>query len=293
ILHLLYSRFFHLVFNDLGLINPPEPFARLLTQGMVIKDGAKMSKSKGNVVDPDEIIKNYGADTARLFILFAAPPAKDLEWSDQGVEGCSRFLKRVWRIFGDFAEDMKSAPRELPKANASLGKELRELRRMTHITIRRLTDDIQNRIQFNTAIAAIMEQINHLYSFRDWWKSRDNPDDLSKSVVLEAIQTLILTLGPFAPHIAEEMWSELGHSRTVDQTPWPTLESSLTQADEILIVVQVNGKVRQKITVNAAASQEDVRKFSLEDSKIQEWVQGKEIKKIIIVPKKLVNIVVK
>ena len=167
------------------------------------------------------------------------------------------------------------------------------MRRMTHITIRRLTDDIQNRIQFNTAIAAIMEQINHLYSFRDWWKSRDNPDDLSKSVVLEAIQTLILMLGPFAPHIAEEMWSELGHSRTVDQTPWPTLESSLTQADEILIVVQVNGKVRQKITVNAAASQEDVRKFSLEDSKIQEWIQGKEIKKIIIVPKKLVNIVVK
>ena len=293
ILHLLYSRFFHLVFNDLGLINPPEPFARLLTQGMVIKDGTKMSKSKGNVVDPDEIIKNYGADTARLFILFAAPPAKDLEWSVQGVEGCSRFLKRVWRIFGDFAEDMKSAPRELPKANASLGKELRELRRMTHITIRRLTDDIQNRIQFNTAIAAIMEQINHLYSFRDWWKSRDNPDDLSKSVVLEAIQTLILTLGPFAPHIAEEMWSELGHSQTVDQTPWPTLESSLTQADEILIVVQVNGKVRQKITVDATASQEDVRKFSLEDSKIQEWIQGKEIKKVIIVPKKLVNIVVK
>ena len=293
ILHLLYSRFFHLVFNDLGLINPPEPFARLLTQGMVIKDGAKMSKSKGNVVDPDEIIKNYGADTARLFILFAAPPAKDLEWSDQGVEGCSRFLKRVWRIFGDFAEDMKSAPRELPKANASLGKELRELRRMTHLPIRRVTDDIQNRIPFNTAIAAIMEQINHLYSFRDWWKSRDNPDDLSKSVVLEAIQTLILMLGPFAPHIAEEMWSELGHSRTVDQTPWPTLESSLTQADEILIVVQVNGKVRQKITVNAAASQEDVRRFSLEDSKVQEWIQGNEIKKIIIVPKKLVNIVVK
>ena len=291
ILHLLYSRFFHLVFKDLGFIKSDEPFDRLLTQGMVIKDGAKMSKSKGNVVDPDEIIQNYGADTARLFILFAAPPAKDLEWNSQGVEGCYRFLKRVWRIFDDFLSDIKEAG-SIPKGYETSSKELRELRRITHVTIGRVTDDIQTRMQFNTAIAAVMEFVNHLYAFRDNWFLKDNSDG-ARAIVRESIDTLILLLSPFAPHIAEEMWSLLGHKTSIVQVEWPVFNKDFTTTEKLLIVVQLNGKVRQRITVSSSSSQEDIKSLALNDSKIKEQIKGQEIKKVIVVPGKLVNIVVR
>ena len=291
ILHLLYSRFFHLVFKDLGFIKSDEPFDRLLTQGMVIKDGTKMSKSKGNVVDPDEIIQNYGADTARLFILFAAPPAKDLEWNSQGVEGCYRFLKRVWRIFDDFLSDIKEAG-SIPKGYETSSKELRELRRITHVTIGRVTDDIQTRMQFNTAIAAVMEFVNHLYAFRDNWFLKDNSDG-ARAIVRESFDTLILLLSPFAPHIAEEMWSLLGHKTSIVQVEWPVFNKDFTTTEKLLIVVQLNGKVRQRITVSSSSSQEDIKSLALNDSKIKEQIKGQEIKKVIVVPGKLVNIVVR
>ena len=292
ILHLLYSRFFHLVFKDLGFTKSDEPFDRLLAQGMVIKDGAKMSKSKGNVVDPDEIIQNYGADTARLFILFAAPPTKDLEWNNQGVEGCYRFLKRVWRIFDDFLDDIKCAG-PIPEDYKTDSKELRELRRVTHVTIGRVTDDIQTRMQFNTAISAIMEFVNHLYAFRESWVLLKDNSDGARPLVRESFDTLILLLSPFAPHIAEEMWSLLGHKTSIVQVEWPVFNKDLTTTEELLIIVQLNGKVRQRITVSASASQEDIKSLALNDSKIKEQTKGQEIKKVIVVPGKLVNIVVK
>jgi leucyl-tRNA synthetase len=240
-------------------------------------------------VDPDEIISNYGADTARVFILFAAPPVKDLEWSDQGVEGCSRFLKRVWRIFGEFMEETKTV--KMPgESFASAVPEIKALRRMTHITIRRVTDDIETRMQFNTAIAAIMELVNHLFSLREWWSK--NRDEAARMAMREALETLILTLSPFAPHIAEEMAEEMGLAKTMGQWAWPKYKEELTQTDDILIVLQVNGKVRHKISVTSDISEEDLKTRSLEDPKIKDWTQDKEIKKVIVIPKKLVNIVV-
>ena len=292
ILHLLYSRFFNLVLNDIGLTQTKEPFDHLLTQGMVIKDGAKMSKSKGNVVDPDEIIKTYGADTARIFILFAAPPIKDLEWSDQGVEGCSRFLKRVWRIFCEFVDEIKSISTADENLSTSV-KELKELRRMTHITIRRVTEDIEKRMQFNTAIAAIMELVNHLYLFKEWKDKQSEIDKNLYTVIRESMEAMILTLSPFAPHITSEMAMLMNFSKTLDEEKWPTYKEELTQTDEILIVIQVNGKVRQKIRVDTGISDEELKSLSLNEPRIQEWIRNKDIKKVIVVPKKLVNIVVK
>jgi leucyl-tRNA synthetase len=292
ILHLLYSRFFHLVFKDLGFVKSDEPFEHLLTQGMVIKDGAKMSKSKGNVVNPDEIIRHYGADTARLFILFAAPPAKDLEWNSQGVEGCYRFLKRIWRIFDEFLNEIKSAG-SIPQDYQTESKELIELRRITHVTIGRVTDDIQNRMQFNTAIAAIMEFVNHLYVFRDCWTALKNNSNGARLVLRESFDALILLLSPFAPHIAEEMWSLMGNKTSIDQVTWPIFDKNLTVTEELLIVIQVNGKVRQRLTVSASTSQEDIKNQALNDVKVVQQIKGKEIKKVIVVPGKLVNIVVK
>ncbi|TDJ50362.1 MAG: leucine--tRNA ligase [Nitrospina sp.] len=291
ILHLLYSRFFHQVFLDMGLVSSQEPFSNLLTQGMVIKDGAKMSKSKGNVVDPDYIIERYGADTARLFILFAAPPVKDLEWSDRGVEGASRFLKRVWRVLQDNLEIVRQVSQPADPS-AKLAKELKELRRFTHITIKRVTVDIETRIQFNTAIAAIMEFVNHLYAFREWWQSAKNHGDTDRALLKEAVEALILLLAPFAPHIADEMWSQLGHDTLVHQAQWPAYQEECLRTDEIEIVIQVNGKVRQKLSVPAGIADEDLKARSLKDPRILEWTQDKPVKKVIVVPKKLVNIVV-
>ena len=257
---------------------------------MVIKDGAKMSKSKGNVVDPDHIISQYGADTARLFILFAAPPAKDLEWSDQGVEGCSRFLKRVWRIFQELIDSTEGAG-NLPAADADLSPELKELRRMTHVTIKRVTDDTAVRMQFNTAISAIMELVNHLYAFREGWQKAD-PSPADRAVVKDALEKLLLLLLPFAPHIAEEMGNALGYAGKVGGTAWPKSNSDLMRAEEITIVVQVNGKVRQKLSVPEAIGDDDLKAQALADEKVAPWVDGKTVRKIIVVPKKLVNIVV-
>jgi leucyl-tRNA synthetase len=292
ILHLLYSRFFHHVFRDMGLVETKEPFAHLLTQGMVIKDGAKMSKSKGNVVDPDHIIGRYGADTARLFILFAAPPTKQLEWSDQGVEGSFRFLKRVWRLFDETVTILREASGDLD-TGGDLPKELKELRRQIHTAIKRVTEDIDKRMQFNTAIAAIMEFVNHLYAFREWWTSQKESSADGQALFKESIETLILLLSPFAPHIAEEMWEQMGHSQPTHQTPWPKYNEEFLKADEIEIVIQVNGKVRQKLSVPSGIDEDSLKAQSLEDPRIREWTDGKEVKKVIVVPRKLVNIVVK
>ena len=244
------------------------------------------------MVDPDHIIKKYGADTARLFILFAAPPTKQLEWSDQGVEGGSRFLKRVWRLFDEMTNFLRMPPLEMDVPE-DLPKELKELRRQIHTAIKRVTEDIDKRMQFNTAIAAIMEFVNHLYAFREWWDKHIEPPVLGCLLLREAMDTLILLLAPFAPHIAEEMWAQMEHSGTTHQTAWPEYNEAFLKADEIEIVVQVNGKVRQKLSVPSGIDEESLKTQSLEDPRIQEWTNGKEVKKVIVVPKKLVNIVVK
>ncbi len=289
VLHLLYSRFFNRALHDIGLAPTGEPFKKLLTQGMVIKDGAKMSKSKGNVVDPDDIIRKYGADTARLFTLFAAPPVKDLDWSDQGVEGGSRFLKRAWRIFqelGPVTQEVEPSPTitEIPT--------LKELRRKTHITIKRVTEDIQNRIQFNTAIAAIMEFVNHLYQFKEWHEKQENLKNEHKQCLREALESLVLVLAPFAPHIASELGSILSPEIDIEKVTWPQFNPELIRSEEILIVVQVNGKVRLKLSVPEGIDDETLKGRVLEDEKIKEWTNDKPPRKIIVVPKKLVNIVV-
>ena len=212
--------------------------------------------------------------------------------SDQGVEGCFRFLKRIWRIFSEYVDVIKTA--SPPDENFSTStNELKQLRRITHVTIRRVTEDIEKRMQFNTAIAAIMEWVNHLYHFKEWEKKQSETKDDIKSVIREVMETLILTLSPFAPHIAQEMAVEMNFSDTLDEKKWPLYKENLTQTDEILIVLQVNGKVRQKIHVASEVSDEDLKLLSLNEPRIQEWIQDKEIKKVIIVPKKLVNIVVK
>ncbi len=292
ILHLLYSRFFHKAFHDLGMIDAPEPFTHLLTQGMVIKDGAKMSKSKGNVVDPDRIVDRYGADTARLFILFAAPPVKDLEWNDSGVEGCFRFLKRTWRIVHELMATARGAAESLD-ADADLPKAFRELRRQTQIVIKRVTEDVETRLQFNTAIAACMEFVNHLYDFKEAQGELGlgNADAAQRAAVKEALDSLVLLLSVFAPHIAEELWAALGREGTAGQQAWPRFHEELIRTEEILIVVQVNGKVRQKIEVDAEIGEDDLKARVQDDPKIREWLEGKTIKKVVVVPKKLVNIV--
>ena len=215
-----------------------------------------------------------------------------MEWSDQGVEGCSRFLKRVWRIFCEFVDEIRSLSAADENLSTSV-KELKELRRMTHITIRRVTEDIEKRMQFNTAIAAIMELVNHLYLFKEWKEKQSEIDENLYAVMRESMEAVILTLSPFAPHITAEMAMLMNFSKTLDEKKWPTYKEELTQTDEILIVIQVNGKVRQKIQVYTGISDEELKSLSLNEPRIQEWTQDKEIKKIIIVPKKLVNIVVK
>jgi len=243
-------------------------------------------------VDPDHIIGRYGADTARLFILFAAPPTKQLEWSDQGVEGSSRFLKRVWRLFDEMVNFLRVMPDEIDTGE-ELSKELKELRRQIHLVIKRVTEDFEKRIQFNTAIAAIMEFVNYLYVFREWWNKHIEPPILGGLLLRQAIDTLTLLLAPFAPHIAEEMWQRMGHPEATHHTAWPVYNEEFLKADEIEIVIQVNGKVRQKFSVPSEIDEESLKAQCLEDPRIQEWTDGKEVKKVIVVPKKLVNIVVK
>jgi leucyl-tRNA synthetase len=287
ILHLLYSRFFTKVLRDAGLVNFGEPFKNLLTQGMVIKDGAKMSKSKGNVVSPEEIIAKYGADTARVFILFAAPPERDLEWSDQGVEGAYRFLGRLWRIINHYRDSIKNGSAAKYDA-ANLTKEEKELRRVLHVTIKRVTEDIGSRFNFNTAISAIMELVNAFYAVKE--KSIAVQDGL----IYEVASNLLKLLAPFAPHITEELWSAaVDENTSVHRQKWPQYDEKATLLDEVEIVLQINGKVREKLVIDAAMSREEMEKAALAQPKVAELTQGKTVVKVICVPKKLVNIVVK
>uniref|UniRef100_A0A831XLC3 Leucine--tRNA ligase n=1 Tax=Geobacter metallireducens TaxID=28232 RepID=A0A831XLC3_GEOME len=283
VLHLLYARFFTKALRDLGYVNVDEPFTNLLTQGMVIKDGAKMSKSKGNVVDPDALISRYGADTARLFSLFAAPPEKDLDWSDQGVDGSFRFLNRVWRLVCDLRPFVGTGGSVDP---ASLSDAARALRRTVHKTIRKVTDDIDERFHFNTAIAAIMELVNAIQAF----EPRNAPEN--GPVLTEAIESVVLMLSPFVPHVAEELWEALGHQGGVEAAGWPAFDPAAAVDEELLIVVQVNGKLRGKVTVAAGASEEQVKAAAFEDEKVKPWLEGKQLRKAIYVPGKLLNIVV-
>ena len=283
ILHLLYSRFFTKVLHDAGMVDFDEPFTNLLTQGMVLKDGSKMSKSKGNVVSPEEIIAKYGADTARLFILFAAPVDRDLEWSDQGVEGAYRFLGRVWRILGHFEEDIKAGSDSYDIA--ALTKDEKELRRILHLTIRKVTEDVRDRFMFNTAISSVMELVNAFYGFQD--------KSINQGLVREIASNLIKMLAPFAPHITEELWSRLFADGSVHQQKWPVYDEAATKQSEIEIVLQINGKVRDKIMVSADLDRAAMEKAAMELPRTQELTAGKQIVKVICVPRKLVNIVMK
>jgi leucyl-tRNA synthetase len=282
VLHLLYARFFTKVLRDLGYVECSEPFTNLLTQGMVIKDGAKMSKSKGNVVDPNALIERYGADTARLFSLFAAPPEKDLDWNDQGVDGSFRFLNRVWKLVNDRLELVSGAA---PLDVSSLTVEERTLRRAVHKTIRKVTEDIEGRFHFNTAIAAVMELLNVL-------QSADLSTPQVGAVMKEALESLVLLLAPFVPHIAEELWQRMGQPGALSTTPWPEYDREAAVDDEVLMVVQVNGKLRSKITVAAGSDEETLKALALADDKVQPFLQGVQVRKVICVKGKLVNIVV-
>jgi leucyl-tRNA synthetase len=284
ILHLMYARFFTKFLYDIKALSCEEPFTRLLTQGMVLKDGSKMSKSKGNVVSPEDIINTYGADTARLFILFASPPERDLEWSDQGVEGCYRFLNRIWRMVMEYKDIIKGI--EIPEKFAELDDAAKELRFKTHATIKKVTEDIEQRFNFNTAISAIMELSNMLNSYKEVKKH-------NLAVVKEAINSLLILLSPFSPHICEELWQLSGNTESICLQSWPSFDPEALVQDEIEIVVQINGKVRDKMNIPADTSEEELKQLSLENPRIKEITKGKMIVKTIVVPKKLVNIVVK
>jgi leucyl-tRNA synthetase len=282
ILHLLYSRFFTKVMYDIGLSPVDEPFKNLLTQGMVLKDGSKMSKSKGNVVSPDEIIKKYGADTARLFILFAAPPERDLEWSDEGVEGAFRFLNRVWRVVEEFAENLKSGEVSIKD------KDDKNLNYSLNKTLKKVTEDINERFNFNTAISSVMELVNDLYKYKEIKK-----DNLNIELLTDVIEKLITIMSPFAPHFAEELWEIIGNEGSVYLMDWPKYDEDALIKDEIEIVVQVNGKVKERLVVSTDITKEDLEKAALNDEKIVKLIDGKKIVKVIVVPSKLVNIVIK
>ncbi len=283
ILHLLYARFFTKVLRDLGMCELDEPFSSLLTQGMVIKDGAKMSKSLGNVVDPDDMIKKYGADTVRVFMLFAAPVEKDLDWSDEGIEGAFRFLNRVWRLVTDSLSRIESFKGVRPDLN-SVSDSARELLIKVHKTIRKVTLDLE-RFQFNTAIAAIMELLNSTSRF-EIKGEEDVP------VLREAVEAIIRLLYPMAPHISEELWELVGYRETLVDKPWLEWDGKLIESESITIVIQVNGRVRSQIVMDSEADEEEVKRAAFSDERVKGYIAGKEIKKVIVVPKKLVNIVV-
>jgi leucyl-tRNA synthetase len=283
VLHLLYARFFTKVLRDLGYVTVDEPFANLLTQGMVIKDGAKMSKSKGNVVDPNSLINKYGADTARLFSLFAAPPEKDLDWNDQGVDGSFRFLNRFWKLVHDCLPLIANSGQVMPD---TLSDEARALRRVIHKTIRKVTADIDERFHFNTAIASIMELVNAIQAF--------TPKNLPENAPLlrESLETTLLLLYPFVPHFTEELWERCGHDGGIESRRWPDYDRNAAADEELLIVVQVNGKLRGRITVPVDASEESIKAGALADEKVMAFLEGRAPRKIIYIPGKLLNIVV-
>ncbi|MDO9104367.1 MAG: leucine--tRNA ligase [Methylovulum sp.] len=282
ILHLLYARFYTKLMRDEGLLTADEPFKKLLTQGMVLKDGSKMSKSKGNTVDPQGLIDQYGADTVRLFIMFAAPPEQSLEWSDSGVEGAHRFLKRLWRQAYLHVQACKKVP-ALDKQ--MLTPEQQAVRRQLHQTIQKVSHDMGARIIFNTAIAANMELINTLGKFTD-------ESDNGKAVRQEVLEAIVLMLAPIVPHICHQLWLELGHQQAVVVVPWPQVDDSALLQDSLDMMIQINGKLRGKISVVAGASADEIQAIALADEQVQRFIDGKPVKKVIVVPKKLVNIVV-
>lgn len=319
ILHLLYSRFFTRVLKEMGYLSVEEPFTNLLTQGMVCKevfecskDGylfpeevepqgdtlrcrrcgghivagrlEKMSKSKRNVVDPEYLIEKYGADTARMFCLFASPPEKDLDWSDQGVDGSFRFLSRVWRLFYDHQHHLQE--KKVLPFGAALEGDPKLLRQKIHKTIKKVTEDIE-RFHFNTAISAVMELVNEIYVS----EVKDNTDEISRSVMREAAETVVLLLSPFVPHFSEELWKALGYQESIIRTPWPDYDREAIVEEEILIVIQVNGKLRDRMTLPASYGEEEVKAWALKSERIQKFLEGKQIRRVILVPRKLVNIV--
>ena len=281
ILHLLYARFFQRVMRDVGLTDVSEPFTNLLTQGMVLKDGAKMSKNKGNVVDPQELIDRYGADTVRLFMMFAAPPEQSLEWSDDGVQGCYRFLKRFWHAVMEHLDGGPVAALDV----GALTDDEKALRRKTHQTVAKIGDDIGRRNSFNTAIAAAMELLNAVNKFED-------TSEQARAVTHEALEAVVLMLSPMTPHICHALWKELGHETSLVDQHWPTVDESALELDTIELVVQVNGKLRGRIAVPADAGKDDIEAVALGDANVQRFVEGKDIRKVIVVPGRLVNIVV-
>ena len=290
IMHLMYARFFQMALHDLGLVKDDEPFKNLLTQGMVIKgyenaEGeyikAKMSKSLGNVVSPAEIIEKYGADTARLFILFAAPPERELDWSDKGVEGCFRFLNRIWRLAYDFSETGCADCGDYEIRN----KEDKELNRVLNDTIRRVSNDIEERFNFNTAISAVMELVNELYKYRE--------GDANKALFGTAVRTVIVLMAPFVPHITEEIWQDLGYEGSVHEQSWPSYDEAALVKDEVEIVVQINGKNKEKINIPGEATREEMLKIAEDNETIKELTAGMNVVKVIAVPGRLINVVVK
>lgn len=286
ILHLLYSRFFVKVLRDAGLVDYDEPFSNLLTQGMVIKDGAKMSKSLGNVVSPEEILSKYGADTARLFILFAAPPERELEWSDQGVEGSFRFLNRIWRIVQAFEAVLAQKVTEYDHSNLSEAD--KDLRRVLHSSIKKVTNDIETRFNFNTAISTMMELVNALYAYKEAAKEPNS------GLIYEAISDLIKMMSPFVPHITEELWrGAIDANSSVHEQSWPECDEEALKVDNVEIVLQVNGKVRGRLTVPAEATKEELEKIAMADANVQAHIGDATVRKVICVPSRLVNIVAK
>lgn len=286
ILHLLYSRFFVKVLRDAGLVDYDEPFSNLLTQGMVIKDGAKMSKSLGNVVSPEEILSKYGADTARLFILFAAPPERELEWSDQGVEGSFRFLNRIWRIVQAFEAVLEQKVTEYDHSNLSEAD--KDLRRVLHSSIKKVTNDIETRFNFNTAISTMMELVNALYAYKEAAK------EPNAGLIYEAISDLIKMMSPFVPHITEELWrGAIDANSSVHEQSWPECDEEALKVDNVEIVLQVNGKVRGRLTVPAEVTKEELEKIAMADANVQAHIGDATVRKVICVPGRLVNIVAK
>ncbi|OFE11047.1 leucine--tRNA ligase [Pseudohongiella acticola] len=288
ILHLLYARFFHKLMRDEGLIGSDEPFKRLLTQGMVLKDGTKMSKSKGNTVEPATLIEHYGADTVRLFTMFAAPPNQSLEWSDSGVEGSARFLRKLWRTMS--AHD---AGNLVPVDKQTLSAEQKQLRFKIHSTLQKVADDYGRRQTFNTAVAAVMELVNAVNKFQDDNVQPEDADStLNNSIVHEALEVVLLTLSPIVPHFCHVLWQHLGHQDAIIDSPWPTVDQSALEQDQIQLVIQVNGKLRGKLDVAKDTDRDTLQSLALADANVQKFTDGKSLRKVIVVPGKLINIVV-
>jgi leucyl-tRNA synthetase len=303
ILHLIYSRFFCRVFRDLGMTNLNEPFTRLLTQGMVLKGGQVMSKSKGNVVDPDDMIREFGADALRLYVMFVAPPEKEIEWTDAGLEGSWRFLARVWRLVDHLCETIGGEGIPAP-SDVELNDAERALRRKTHDTIRRVTADLDPRVHLNTAVSGLMELVNELYAFcgrSDGLRigQTDAPHVAGTverpgtiAVLKESVEALVRMISPFTPHMAEELWEMLGHGTGVVAAGWPAFDEAVAKADEIVVPVQVNGKLRTRLTVPADISEDLLRELALADPQVGKHIEGKTVKKVVVAAGRLVSIVV-